>query len=113
MDRLIRRSESLPESTERILVVPWNSALGVHFYDRVIVVNSARGAAVFSATCTHLGCRINCTEGDELVCPCHGSRFSLQGEVAHGPAGHPLRALPFQVDRANGRLHITLEGSQA
>lgn len=111
MNRSARRWDSLPEATERTIVVPWNSAPGIYSYDRVIVVNSSGGVTVLSATCTHLGCRITCTESAELVCPCHGSRFNLQGEVTHGPAGRPLRALPFQMDRAGGRLHVTLESS--
>jgi len=112
MDSLARRTESIPENSENTLVVPWNAAQGVHFYDRMIVVNGASGVAVFSSTCPHLGCRINRTEGTELVCPCHGSRFSLQGKVAHGPSMRGLRALPFELDRANGVLRVTLESNQ-
>lgn len=113
MNRSIRRSESLPENSERLIAVPWNAAPGIHFFTQFLVVNSSPDrVAVFSATCTHLGCQINCAEGSELVCPCHGSRFSLQGDVTHGPAGRPLRALPFQLDRGNGRLLVTLESTQ-
>ena len=44
-----------------------------------------------SRKCTHLGCRINYIEkGNYLECPCHQSRFSLQGQVLRGPAEKPL-----------------------
>jgi len=43
-----------------------------------------------SPTCTHMGCK---TSWD---CPCHGSRFAVDGQVIEGPALAPLerRRLP-------------------
>lgn len=45
-----------------------------------------------AATCTHMGCQVafNAVER-EWECPCHGSRFALDGEVIQGPATTPLR----------------------
>jgi glycine/D-amino acid oxidase-like deaminating enzyme/nitrite reductase/ring-hydroxylating ferredoxin subunit len=46
-----------------------------------------------SLRCTHLGCllRFNAAE-NSWDCPCHGSRFGVDGEVLEGPAVHPLQS---------------------
>jgi glycine/D-amino acid oxidase-like deaminating enzyme/nitrite reductase/ring-hydroxylating ferredoxin subunit len=44
-----------------------------------------------SATCTHLGCIVHLNDAERAwECPCHGSRFAVDGTVLHGPANRPL-----------------------
>ena len=43
-----------------------------------------------SSICTHRGCTIE-AKTDRFECPCHGSRYSLLGDVIKGPAERPLR----------------------
>lgn len=46
------------------------------------------------ARCTHLGCLVAFNNAERSWdCPCHGSRFDVDGQVIQGPAVHPLRKL--------------------
>jgi glycine/D-amino acid oxidase-like deaminating enzyme/nitrite reductase/ring-hydroxylating ferredoxin subunit len=44
-----------------------------------------------NTTCTHMGCELNWNSAEKSWdCPCHGSRFSYEGDVIEGPAINPL-----------------------
>ena len=66
----------------------------------------------FVARCTHAGCVLSVgaagpatsdtVEGDTINCPCHGSRFALNGTVVRGPAMAPL--VPVKVTVKGGLI---------
>lgn len=44
-----------------------------------------------SAACPHMGCAVHWNSGEKSWdCPCHGSRFDIEGKVLHGPSAAPL-----------------------
>ena len=44
-----------------------------------------------SSKCTHAGCDVELdTDAQLLICPCHDSKFTLDGSVAQKPATKPL-----------------------
>jgi len=90
----------------RTISIPAGLADTVSFVDEVIVCRSDGRVRVLDARCTHLGCRISREMDGLLVCPCHGSRFRIDGSVAAGPAARPLETLPHTVDPRTGSLVV-------
>lgn len=68
---------------------------------KVVEVNGKRVGAyrdeqsilhLVNTTCTHMGCELNWNSAEKSWdCPCHGSRFSYEGNIIEGPAINPLR----------------------
>lgn len=69
--------------------------------DTVVTQPTAGTFAGFSTTCTHAGCKVNKVVDGLIECPCHGSKFRLDGTVEHGPATRPLAAHPVKVEGTN------------
>jgi Rieske Fe-S protein len=60
-------------------------------------VNNKGKIDVFAITCSHLGCSVALNEqARSFDCPCHGSRFHLDGTVLRGPAPVPLSHLTWK-----------------
>lgn len=76
------------------------------FDDQGIVVTQATAGsyAGFSTVCPHQGCSVARVEGASIECPCHGSRFNLDGSVAQGPATRGLS--PKAVTVSGGQITV-------
>jgi cytochrome b6-f complex iron-sulfur subunit len=69
-----------------------------------LLIRSASGFTALSLVCPHLGCTVD-PQPDGFACPCHGSRFGLQGQVVRGPAGKALTVLRVE-NASDGKLHL-------
>jgi menaquinol-cytochrome c reductase iron-sulfur subunit len=59
-----------------------------------------------SAVCPHLGCAVGWDPGaGNFLCPCHDSRFGLDGAKLTGPSERGMDELPLQI--VEGRLQLT------
>lgn len=103
------RPNALYEVASRIKLGPPGAiAVGTVLADpahKLFVVRTEEGFHAMSATCTHLGCLTRYeAEHKRVFCPCHGSRFDLEGNVTGGPAPRPLPRLKLTVE--NGVLIV-------
>jgi Rieske Fe-S protein len=69
----------------------------------VAIIRDGSGLYAVSTICTHLGCVIKPAAAG-FECPCHGSRFALNGDVVKGPAPRALDWLKVTV--ADGAVTI-------
>jgi len=95
--------------TSFIAGTPLDFADGVVRFNKekkAYVIGTSNGVYALSAVCTHLGCIARYKSDERLIaCPCHGSRFDLEGNVTHGPAPRPLPWLDVTED-ATGNLVV-------
>ena len=51
--------------------------------------------------CTHLGCAVPFDQSTrQFVCPCHGSEFTMDGDVLNQPATRPLDLFELSITDA-------------
>lgn len=65
--------------------------------DTVVTQASAGKFAAFSTVCTHQGCNVDQVTDGTINCPCHGSKYKLDGSVSNGPAPSPLAGKTVKV----------------
>ena len=73
-------------------------------HDQVYALSDAEGIYAISAVCTHLGCVVN-RDGGGFVCPCHGSRYGLNGKIEKGAAPRDLPWYKISL-LPNGQLMV-------
>jgi menaquinol-cytochrome c reductase iron-sulfur subunit len=73
-----------------------------------LVRTDDRTVVAFNPACTHLGCAYHWEAGaKEFICPCHASKFSIEGKVLAGPAPRPLDRYVAKVE--DGKILIGSE----
>ncbi|MBL8209293.1 MAG: Rieske 2Fe-2S domain-containing protein [Bryobacterales bacterium] len=88
------------------VAIPENLPVGEAFVPpgrAVAVFKDTDGVYAVSTICTHLGCVVK-PNAEGFECPCHGSKFAVNGDVKKGPAPRPLPWL--KVTNNGGQLTI-------
>jgi Rieske Fe-S protein len=81
----------------------------IEILNRAFLVVGEKGLNVFSPVCTHLGCYVNWDNNrKEFLCPCHGGRYNIYGQVIAGPPPKPLNRLPFKIESGKIYLGVTV-----
>jgi glycine/D-amino acid oxidase-like deaminating enzyme/nitrite reductase/ring-hydroxylating ferredoxin subunit len=77
---------------------PGEGTILEHDGERVAAARDDDGTLhAVSPRCTHLGCIVQWNNAERSWdCPCHGSRFGLDGTVLEGPAVHRLERKPLR-----------------
>jgi len=64
-----------------------------------VVKMSPKEVIAFAPQCPHLGCAYHWEiQNKEFLCPCHASRFSIEGDVLSGPSPRPLDRYEVKVE---------------
>ncbi|HEX2997859.1 MAG TPA: Rieske (2Fe-2S) protein [Anaerolineales bacterium] len=69
-----------------------------------VVIHDKKGLRALSLVCSHLGCTIE-ERNFGFECPCHSSRYDLNGAVLKGPSTADLRKLRVE-ESEDGHLHV-------
>lgn len=67
--------------------------------------DEAGEVVAYSTICPHLGCQVDLDRSARrMICPCHDSAFSLDGQVTGGPSPRALDRLETRV--AGGKVEV-------
>jgi glycine/D-amino acid oxidase-like deaminating enzyme/nitrite reductase/ring-hydroxylating ferredoxin subunit len=74
-------------------IAPGAGGVIEHGKQKIAVWKDMQGTPhALSASCTHMGCTVTWNNADlTWDCPCHGSMFTREGQVIHGPATEALK----------------------
>jgi Rieske Fe-S protein len=73
---------------------------------KISVMKGDNGLFALVRNCTHMGCIPYLADDEQqFLCPCHGSVFTLEGDVIKGPAPEPLYRASITVN-PQGRVEI-------
>jgi nitrite reductase/ring-hydroxylating ferredoxin subunit len=76
---------------------------------KIIIYRESGQMYASTSICTHKGAQM-IVKGDEVYCPRHGSTFSPQGTVTHGPAEDSLERYAIAPDDKN---HLIVDTSKS
>jgi Rieske Fe-S protein len=72
---------------------------------RIIVIRHDGKIYAANSTCTHKNCGVKAGKDNDIICPCHNSKYSLMGVPTKGPAKAPLFRYGISVG-ADGKIQV-------
>ncbi|HEX4478038.1 MAG TPA: Rieske (2Fe-2S) protein [Polyangiaceae bacterium] len=82
----------------------WNRILQVKV-GSVWIIRKGGKLRAFSSVCPHLGCAFDYEpEVKEFKCPCHNAFYTIDGQVAGGPAPRPMDEL--ELEEKDGKVAV-------
>lgn len=73
--------------------------------------NTDQGIVALYKVCTHLGCLYKWVDvNHRFECPCHGSKFELDGKYIEGPAPRSLDRFEMAIVTTNGTFTTNAVG---
>lgn len=115
----ISKIETSPVDNKIVITIDSSNPLGLTGGILLLIYNNGDSGVLLqristseikalTAVCTHQGCLVDLfsTSENNFGCPCHGSKFNLNGGVAQGPADAPLKS--FSTLFENNVLTIIL-----
>lgn len=99
--------DDLPKRGVRKVEVTYEKA-GREMTMRVFLVNSGGAPFALSSSCTHLGCLVDWSrQRGQFLCPCHGGKYDINGNVLSGPPPLSLSRMPLKVEK--GAVYIGIK----
>jgi Rieske Fe-S protein len=95
-----------PEAKSPIDILPGQGKTVRVRGERLAVYRDPQGSLhAVSSVCTHLGCLVKFNNAEKTWdCPCHGSRFGIDGTVLDGPATRPLAKKSIEARHGSGMI---------
>ncbi len=62
-----------------------------------MLIRSGQKFSAIGLTCPHLGCTVE-AGAEGFTCPCHGSRYSRDGDLIRGPSTRALPLLRVEIE---------------
>lgn len=95
MDNEFHTVCSVEQLNEKGMVLVKKTPIG----EVLVVKDRSKNVIAVNPKCTHKGCIVEWKDKNQTFdCPCHGSRFSKDGNTLNGPANKPLTKYVTKIE---------------
>jgi Rieske Fe-S protein len=96
------------DKAEKLKTVNSSALLKIKDRQILFVRDSEKTIRALDPTCTHRQCTVDYnSKTQNIVCPCHGSTYNLEGKVIKGPAEKALTV--FSAELSDNNIILTMD----